>query len=132
MGFWCILEMKLECDGCTMDNKEYFVIRNSDGEKKWDKPIVVSNNIEDYYKALPDKRLYDIPMVVLIEEKDAYVLVKNNWKYDEEDMKKCRNVKGKLFVVEDIEYIKVGARDYVNRRMIAEEDIPTNIVIRNT
>ena len=46
-------------------------------------------------------------------------------------MKKCRNVKGRLFVVEDIEYLKVGARDYANIRMITDDDIPMNIVIRN-
>ena len=114
-----------------MENKDYFVIRNSDGDKKWDKPIIVAENIEEYYVALPDKRLFDIPRVVLVEEEEAYVLIKNNWKYDDLDMKKCRNVKGHLFVVEDIEYIKVGARDYAKVRMITEEDLPSNIVIRN-
>ena len=114
-----------------MEKKGYFVIRNSDGDEKWDKPIVVAENIEEYYIALPDKRLFDIPMVVLVEEEEAYVLIKNNWKYDELDMKKCRNVKGHLFVVEDIEYIKVGARDYAKIRMVTEADLPSNIVIRN-
>ena len=117
--------------GAFMDKKDYFVIRNSDGADKWDKPIVVATNIEEYYIALPDKRLFDIPRVVLVEEEEAYVLIKNNWKYDDNDLKKCRNVKGHLFVVEDIEYIKVGARDYAKIRMVTEDDIPSNIIIRN-
>ena len=61
-----------------MDKKDYFVIRNSDGADKWDKPIVVATNIEEYYIALPDKRLFDIPRVVLVEEEEVYVLIKNN------------------------------------------------------
>ena len=117
--------------GVFMEKKDYFVIRNSDGEDKWDKPIIVAEDIDEYYKRLPDKRLFDIPRVVLVEEAEAYVLIKNNWKYDDLDMKKCRNVKGRLFVVEDIEYLKVGARDYANIRMITDDDIPMNIVIRN-
>lgn len=117
--------------GVFMEKKDYFVIRNSDGEDKWDKPIIVAEDIDEYYKRLPDKRLFDIPRVVLVEEEDAYVLIKNNWKYDDLDMKKCRNVKGRLFVVEDIEYLKVGARDYANIRMVTEEDLPSNIVIRD-
>lgn len=117
--------------GVFMEKKDYFVIRNSDGDEKWDKPIIVAEDIDEYYKRLPDKRLFDIPRVVLVEEEDAYVLIKNNWKYDDLDMKKCRNVKGRLFVVEDIEYLKVGARDYANIRMVTEEDLPSNIVIRD-
>ena len=58
-----------------MENKDYFVIRNSDGADKWDKPIVVATNIEEYYIALPDKRLFDIPRVVLVEEEEAYMMV---------------------------------------------------------
>ena len=73
--------------GVFMEKKDYFVIRNSDGEDKWDKPIVIATNIDEYYVALPDKRLFDIPRVVLVEEEDAYVLIKNNWKYDDNDMK---------------------------------------------
>ena len=117
--------------GVFMEKKDYFVIRNSDGDEKWDKPIIIAEDIDEYYKRLPDKRLFDIPRVVLVEEEDAYVLIKNNWKYDDLDMKKCRNVKGRLFVVEDIEYLKVGARDYANIRMVTEEDLPSNIVIRD-
>ena len=114
-----------------MEKKDYFVIRNSDGADKWDKPVIVADNIEDYYKMLPDKRLYDLPAVVLVEEDEAYVLIKNNWKFDDNDMKKCRNVKGHLFNVEDIEYLKVGARDYAQIRMVTEEDLPRNIIVRN-
>ena len=61
-----------------MEKKDYFVIRNSDGEDKWDKPIIVAEDIDEYYKRLPDKRLFDIPRVVLVEEAEAYVLIKNN------------------------------------------------------
>lgn len=113
-----------------MEKKDYFVIRNSDGEEKWDKPVLVTDKIDDYYRALPDKRLFDMARVVLIESKDAYIVIKNIWKYDE-DMKKCRNLDGELFSVEDIEYIKVGARDYARKRIIMEEDIPSNIIIRD-
>lgn len=109
---------------------ESLVIRNSDNEKKWDKPVVVPDSIENYYKILPDKRLFDMAKVVLVEEEDRYVLIKNIWKYTK-DMKMCRNLSGRLFNVEDIEFIKVRARDFVCKYDIQKEDIPQNIIICN-
>ena len=43
-----------------MDKKDYFVIRNSDGADKWDKPIVVATNIEEYYIMVKELSLYTV------------------------------------------------------------------------
>ncbi len=114
-----------------MKKRDSLVLRNSDGKEKWDKPIVNTDKTEDYYKVLPDKRLFDMARVILIEEDDAYVIIKNIWKYDENDLRKCRKLNGELFNVEDIEFVKVGARDYTGRRMVVEGDIPSNIIIKD-
>jgi len=108
------------------------ILRNSDGEDKWDKIIVGANSpeqIDEYYRRLPDKRLFDIARVVLIEESDSYVVIKNIWKYEDEDIIKCRDLKGRYFEIKDIEFVKVFPRDYVNKRMLQEDDIPSNIII---
>ena len=117
--------------GGYMKKRDSLVLRNSDGKEKWDKPIVNTDKTEDYYKVLPDKRLFDMARVILIEEDDAYVIIKNIWKYDENDLRKCRKLNGELFNVEDIEFVKVGARDYTGMRMAVEGDIPSNIIIKD-
>ena len=66
--------------------------------------------------------------VLMVEEEDAYVLIKNMWKYDDSDMKKCRNFNGDKFTVEDIEYLIVGERDYLNLDDL--RDVPKHLVIR--
>ena len=114
--------------------REAIILRNCDGEEKWDKPIVTAKNdeaIDGYYRRLPDKRLFDMPRVILIEEAEQYVVIKNIWKYDESDMKKCRDMKGRYFDVEDIEFVKVGPYDYANKRMILEGEMPSNIIIKD-
>lgn len=114
-----------------MRKKESLVLRNSDGAEKWDKPIVNTHRADDYYRAMPDKRLFDLARVVLVEEDDAYVVIKNIWKFDENDIRKCRKLDGEFFEIKDIEFVKVGARDYARKRMIVEGDLPSNIIIKN-
>ena len=116
------------------NKREAIILRNSDGEEKWDKPIVAAADdeaVDVYYRKLPDKRLFDMPRVVLIEETERYVVIKNIWKYDDLDMKKCRDMKGRYFDVEDIEFIKVRPFDYSNKRMLVEGDVPSNIIIKD-
>lgn len=112
---------------------EAIILRNSDGEDKWDKPVVAATDeetVDAYYRRMPDKRLFDMPRVILIEEDEHYVVIKNIWKYDEMNLKKCRDMKGKYFDVEEIEFIKVGPYDYASKRMILEEELPSNIIIK--
>ncbi len=114
-------------------DREAIILRNSDGEEKWDKPIVAASDeaVDAYYRKLPDKRLFDIPRVILIEEAEQYVVIKNIWKYDDMSMKKCRDLKGRYFDVEDIEFIKVRPYDYAKKRMLMEGDVPSNIIIKD-
>lgn len=102
-----------------------FIIRN--GDDKWDKPIVVADNVDDYYRKLKDKRLFNIPYVVMIEETDNYILIKNSWKYDDKNMMLCRDLNGSLFNVLDIEYVKVKESYYLKFAQI--EDINRHIII---
>ena len=113
--------------------KQAIILRNSDGDDKWDKQVVTAideETIDNYYRRLPDKRLFDMPRVILIEEDKQYVVIKNIWKYDGLDMKKCRDMKGRYFDVEEIEFVKVGAYDYASKRVILEEELPSNIIIK--
>ncbi len=115
-------------------DREAIILRNSDGEEKWDKPIVAAASdeaVDVYYRKLPDKRLFDMPRVILIEEAEQYVVIKNIWKYDDMSMKKCRDMKGRYFDVEDIEFIKVRPYDYAKKRMLMEGDVPSNIIIKD-
>ena len=95
-------------------------------DEEWDKPIEVAAHPDEYYRKLIDKYLYEYCYVILVEEQDRYVLIKNMWKYDE-DIKKCRNFNGILFNVEDIEYIRIKGNEYIN--MLNKEDIPKHIII---
>ena len=103
-----------------------FTLRNTNGN--WNKPVVVPDNIDTYYRRLVDKRLFDMAYVLMVEEEDAYVLIKNMWKYDDSDMKICRNFNGDKFTVEDIEFLIVGERDYLNLDDL--RDVPKHLVIR--
>ena len=49
----------------------------------------------------------------------------------ENDLKKCRDMKGRYFNIEEIEFVKVRPHDYANKRMIQEDEIPSNIIIKD-
>lgn len=95
-------------------------------EEEWDKPIEVAEDPEYYYRELKDKYLYEHCYVILVEEENRYVLIKNIWRYDS-DMKKCRNFNGVLFEVKDIEYVRIKGNEYV--RVLNKDNIPKHIII---
>lgn len=102
-------------------------IRNTDTEK-WDKPIIEAENPDDYYRAMLDKRIFYTADVILVEEPEQYTLIKNKWKYAT-NRKKCRDIKGESFNVEDMEYAKIRENEYLNMDNI-EEVLPRNIIIK--
>lgn len=103
-----------------------FTLRKEDG--KFPKPIIIAEDIDEFYRSLVDKRLFNHAYVLMIEREDTYILIKNMWKYDDSDMKKCRNLNGDIFTVEDIEYLIVGERDYLQQSDLS--DVPKHLVIR--
>ena len=94
--------------------------------EEWDKPIVVAENPDTYYRKLKDKYLFENCYVILVEEEEQYVLIKNIWKYDD-DMKKCRNFNGMLFDVTDIEYVRIKGNEFI--KVLDKDIIPKHIII---
>lgn len=102
---------------------------NIKADDKWDKPIVVAKSIDNYYRKISDKRIFQYANVILVEEENEYILIKNLWKYDT-DFTKCRNLLGREFNVRDIEFIKIRQGDYHDVVNI-EEELPKHIIIKN-
>jgi hypothetical protein len=95
---------------------------------EWDKLIVVAKSIDKYYRKIFDKRIYDCANVILMEEDKQYVLIKNIWKYGN-NYRKCKNLLGEEFDIEDIKFMRIRPGDYRNVVNIKDE-LPKNIIIK--